>query len=128
MAHAYPISNFMERYLLNQTINIATRGSNILDLMLTNKHDLVLDALANDSLLSDHKVLKLLLPYNFTRSYKTPYSSYTTDEKSFRKLDFSKANFAKLSSEFDSIDWKAIQHSSHPDSFALKFIDLVLEI
>ena len=118
----------MERYLLNQHVNTPTRVNNILDLFLTNRHDLVLDVLSAVSSISDHKVIKIPLAYSFKSSNPVPADTSTTpDSESFRSLDFSDADFDHLGSLLSNVDWDSIQQSS-PDDFGSNFHTEVLKI
>ena len=121
----------MEKHLLDQQVTIDTRGSNILDLFLTNKHDLVLDVLAVDSTISDHKILKIPLAYNFILhdNYEKHPIINRDLGKSFHNLDFTNADYDKLSSELNTIDWDAVlSNKSSSESFASIFHSMVLDI
>ena len=128
---ALSLFNVLEKHLLDQQVTIDTRGSNILDLFLTNKHDLVLDVLAVDSTISDHKILKIPLAYNFILhdNYEKHPIINRDLGKSFHNLDFTNADYDKLSSELNTIDWDAVlSNKSSSESFASIFHSMVLDI
>ena len=119
---------FMEKFLLNQEVNTPTRLDNILDLVLTNRHDLVIDVVSTKSSISDHNVVKLPLAYSFgSDSRKCDHRKPLINEDTFRCLDFSKANFDLLSSLFNACDWDSLLNSS-PSDFAANFHDKILSI
>ena len=119
---------FMEIFLLNQEVNIPTRENNILDLFLTNRHDLVLDILSTKSSISDHNLLKIPLSYSFGSDLpKCDLQKSPFNEGTFRCLDFSKANFDLLSSLFNACDWDGLLNFS-PSNFAAKFHEKILSI
>ena len=119
---------FMEKYLLNQCINIPTRENNILDLLLTNRHDLVLDVLAAKSLISDHNVIKIPLSYTFESAEVTKSNNeISKHEDTFTSLDFSKADFELLSASFGACDWDSMFTES-PENFAFNFHSKVLNL
>ena len=125
---AHYLLRFMEKYLLNQCINIPTRENNILDLLLTNRHDLVLDVLAAKSLISDHNVIKIPLSYSFESAEVTKSNNEVSKhEDTFNSLDFSKADFDILSASFDACDWDSM-FSDSPENFAFNFHSKVLSI
>ena len=121
--------HFMEKFLMNQIIDIPTRRHNTLDLFITNKSDLALDVLTVKSSVSDHMLVKIPLSYSFgcsDTSVQRPSQQFI--EKSFNCLDFSKANYDILSSIFDTIDWDTMQAECAPGTFAAEFHSKVLSI
>ena len=120
--------HFMEKYLLNQEISIPTRLNNILDLFLTNKHDLVLDVFATKSSISDHNVMKIPLAYSFGHPSLKKKDCVPHIQDCFHSLDFSKANYELLSSLFEAIDWDSMFVSCDPGSFSSEFHSKVLSI
>ena len=121
--------SFMEKYLMNQIIDIPTRNNNILDLFVTNKFDLTLDISTVKSSISDHNLIKIPLAYTFGHPKsvvkRTPEP---LREKSFSSLDFSNADYNVLSSAFDAIDWDKMQSECPTGSFASEVYSKVLSI
>ena len=54
----------MDDFFLKQHIQAATRQSNILDLFLTNNDAMILDIAVEDTKLSDHRIIEVLLTDN----------------------------------------------------------------
>ena len=125
---AYCLLRFMEKYLLNQQIEIPTRSNNILDLFITNKQDLVLDVIATKSSISDHNIMKIPLSYSFHDFSVKENNKVPQNLNDFHSLDFSKANFEVLSSLFDAVDWDSVMASCTPGTFAAEFHSKVLSI
>ena len=116
---ALHLLKFMEKFLLNQVIEIPTRINNILDVLLTNKHDLVLDVTSVKSLISDHNVIKIPLAYSFGHqcAKTNQINSHPNNEKSFKCLDFSKADYNLIASALNKVDWDEIKSECSPDDF-----------
>ena len=58
----YLFIDFCNQYELHQLINSLTRGSSILDIVLTNGHNIVQDVVVNDPLFNcDHKYISFFI-------------------------------------------------------------------
>ena len=120
--------NLMEKYLLDQIVNTPTRTNpnNILDLFITNRNDVILDVLSTKSSLSDHNVVKIPISYSFDEHFSPPCSNIS-EERSFRNLDFTKANYDLIAVKLNTFNWSDVQSAS-PETFPERFQCLVLDV
>ena len=98
--------SFMEENLLSQYITQPTRNQNIIDLFLTNNANLVLQTQSINTNLSDHNLIKVQSTYNINKvntNIKPKISNHT-----FRSLNLQKADYAKINSHLESIDWDVL--------------------
>ena len=87
---------FMEENLHCQFIFEPTRGSNTLDLFMTNSSNLVSHVSVSDTPLSDHSLVEVFLSHNPCQPIEPKPPDFNTS--SFRSLDFTKVNFEELNS------------------------------
>ena len=84
--------SFMSRFLLTQYVNIATRESNVLDLLITNDPNLVQHCSSEGTIMSDHNCISIMSS-DFLSS-KNPQSCHENkDELNFQKLNYHRADF-----------------------------------
>ena len=107
--------NFMEDHLLSQYVSIPTRQQNTLDLLLTNNPNLVLHTSAEETNISDHKLVKINTTFSLT-SKKTKNSPVFKDH-TFRNLNLQKANFEDINSHLSSINWDELKSLCTPEEF-----------
>ena len=79
-----------------------TRADNILDLYISNSEDLVSHVSVSDTVLSDHRLVEIILSYN-PCSF-VPSSPPDFFNSSFRSLDFHKADFNSINEKLSSVD------------------------
>ena len=121
--------NFMSNQLMNQFIHTPTRGSNILDILLTNNDSLVTNITCSDTKLSDHRMADIMLSTNlvddkhFKESKENKLNSDT-----FRGLDFRKGNFDAIRQELKNVDWEYLRLSSSFEEFPKIFTEKLLAI
>ena len=77
--------SFMENNLLSQYVSQPTRQRNILDLFLTNNHDLVLQTKSEETSISDHNVVSIQTTYNINA--KVPHRKPNFGCHTFRSLN-----------------------------------------
>ena len=120
----------LSSYGLQQFVSKPTRTdkvtgtSNILDLFITNNPELVLDISCEDTMLSDHKLVRISVTEDFKPS-KVHHSSVSYS--SFGMFDFYKADFDRLNSYLSNVNWNDIFQSSGSD-FATAFKDILFHI
>ena len=116
MQHAAEsLTDFMDRNFLNQHVTDATRGSNILDLFITNNDSLVLDINITDTALSDHRKVEIMLPDN---SAYTPITSLKVlDANSFRSLKLESADWPKINEVLSEVDWELLRSDCPTEDF-----------
>ena len=78
---------------MNQYVVEPTRRDNILDVFCTNNPHLVQEVRIKDTFLSDHKIIELLLALRF----EEPQVTANDNLSSFKALDFTRADFHKIS-------------------------------
>ena len=107
--------DFMEDHLLNQQILLPTRGNNTLDLLFTNNDRLVCHVSSEETSLSDHNVVDVVLSFNPT--IRSVPSANSANKNEFRSLDFRHADFDKLNDRLWAIDWDQLRSSYSFDDF-----------
>ena len=122
--------NVLSSYGLRQFVSTPTRtdkatgASNILDLFITNNPELVLDISCEDTMLSDHKLVRISVTEDFKPS-KVFHSSVSYS--SFGMFDFHHADFDRLNSYLSNINWNELLESSAND-FSTTFKDVLFNI
>ena len=89
--------------LLNQYVHIPTRGINTLDLFITNNPYLVTNVSAQDTDLSDHDLIDIVISLNHTLGYKK--ASYNFEGNDFRSLHFTQDKFDEIKDSLKNKDW-----------------------
>lgn len=85
--------------VLSQLVSEATRGRNILDLVLVDHTDLIDEVLVNQSFSnSDHKSLEVTLSTKYARVENLPRKVYL----------YSKCNYIAMNDELSVIDWESL--------------------
>ena len=107
--------SFMEKHFLNQYISQPTREKNILDLFLTNNCNLVLSSTSENCTLSDHNIVKV----NTTYDIQSPSVKKIPKipEGTFRSLDLHRADYEKINSDLERINWDELKKLCTPDEF-----------
>jgi len=131
------ILRFMEEHFLVQTVDVPTRKQNILDVILTNS-ELVRKVCAEDTIMSDHKLVTCHLGYRDPTSKKIEEVPRT----GFNALNLHKADWDTINEDLD-LDWEEQLSDSNlqekagettgPDNIALELgfkalTNIVLEI
>ena len=120
---------FMDDFFLKQHIQAATRQSNILDLFLTNNDAMILDIAVEDTKLSDHRIIEVLLTDNPAYQHITTPKRF--EENSFRCLDLPKADYTTVNEDLENIDWTQLRSlctsdEEFPELFRLTLLQLCL--
>ena len=117
---------FMSENLLSQYVNIPTRNNNILDLFMTNNCSLPLHVSAEETKLSDHKIVTVLT----TQSLKPlpPKTKPTFPTHTFRNLKICKANLDPIKEEIKSINWDELRALCSEEEFPELFRLTILQI
>ena len=122
--------DILTSYGLQQFVTTPTRidkvtgAANTLDLFITNNPELVLDISCEDTMLSDHKLLRISITEDFKPS-KIYHSSVSYS--SFGMFDFYQADFDRLNGYLSNVVWNAILESSGSD-FSSSFKDILFNI
>ena len=120
---AEELLNFMSANLMNQHVDVPTRGTNILDLLLSNNDRLVSHVTTRSTVMSDHDMVDIALTINPTSA---PHSHINLfDPNDFRSLDFQRANFEKLNESLESVDWIGLRESCSFEDFPAVFTKTV---
>ena len=123
---AKSVLGFMSENLLSQYVNVPTRKENILDVLLTNNSNLVLHATAEDTPLSDHKIVKIL-----TKQSIKPLPSIekpTFPKHTFRDLRIQKENLDPIREHIDSVNWDELRSLCTEQEFPELFRLTILQI
>lgn len=94
----------MENLILKQIIRVPTRENNILDILLTNDEELISDVRAEDTEISDHRLMMIdttLLSNRIT-------SKMLTNTEDFQSLNFfhDQIDWRVINSEVSNVDWQ----------------------
>ena len=83
---------FMSRNFLSQIIHCPTRGQNILDLVLTNRVQYICEAKSEETCLSDHNLVSVVLAYDARRNENYGHYMKEMEDFSFFNLNLQKAD------------------------------------
>ena len=96
--------DFCKQYGLHQLVNSPTRGSSILDVVLTNGHNIIQDVVVNDPLVNcDHKYISFFIA--------VPLVSHLNSSNKVWWYNFNKADYAGIASVLKLIDWRVFFNS-----------------
>ena len=123
---AEAIQLLMNEHFLNQYVKIPTRGTNILDLFLTNDHHLVTNVASTVTDLSDHNMVEIMISSNPLVPGEDRLPKF--DENSFRSMDFQKADFEEIRKEISSVDWESLRLNCSYEEFPALFTEKLLQI
>ena len=101
---AQHLISFMNTNLMSQYVNLQTRQSNTLDLLISNSDRVAHHVSSHTTPLSDHNLVKVTMPYS-PRKIPTP----PPDPFSFRSRNIHKADFTAITSQLDTIDWDLLR-------------------
>ena len=108
------ILSFIDHNMLHQVVNTPTRDRNILELFLTNNERLIRNVAAQDTPLSNHRVVFINLLTDL--KYQSPPSPIPTfEDHTFRSLNIHKADFIKMNSILSEIDRDLLRDQCHAD-------------
>ena len=113
----------MSANLMNQHVDVPTRGTNILDLLLSNNDRLISHVTTRSTVMSDHDMVDIALTINPTSTSHSHINLF--DPNDFRSLDFQRADFDKLNESLGSVDWIDLRESCSFEEFPALFTDTV---
>ena len=121
------ISNFMNDNFLSQYVDVPTRGNNILDVFLTNNDELVYKVNTESTILSDHRVVEILLTAG-KLSQQTPIQppAAALTGTGFHSLNLFEADYPAICDDLSSVDWHSIWGNSNLDEFPSVLYNKVL--
>ena len=120
--------SFMETHFLSQYINENTRGSNILDLFLTNDPSLFQLNKSQKTILSDHNLVTAFFSNPLIKPKNLNSCSGADNVESFRSLNFSFINYDKVNEKLSSLDWTQIFDSCDFEDFPKRLNEIVLSV
>ena len=115
--------SFIDYSMLHQVVNTPTRDRNILELFLTNNERLIRNVSAQDTPLSDYRVVFINLLTDL-KSQSPPSPIPTFEDHTFRSLNIHKADFIKMNSILSEIDWDLLRDECHADPNGNLFVEL----
>ena len=118
--------DFMSENLCSQYVLQPTRQDNILDLFISNSDELVTHVSTSDTILSDHRLVEIFWSYNPCSVVPRLPPDFT--DSTFRSLDFTKADFLKMSNLIESVDWTVLWNTCDSEDFPELFTHTVLQI
>jgi hypothetical protein len=114
--------DFVDRHFLIQMITEPTRGDNVLDLVLTNRPHYIVESNVSDTLLSDHRLVEVVLGFNITNL--TPCTPEITEPFTFRSVDYHKCDFESVNNSLFEINWARLQELCENDTDGSMFLEL----
>ena len=118
--------DFINAHMLEQCIEEPTRGNNILDLFLTNNHELVINIEVCETILSDHNLIKVVgnIP-----SSSPPPQFHQEETRSLSSLDFFSplVDWDMLREVLGVFDWDALSGSGSLEEVYNSFLDILWE-
>ena len=112
---AHSLLSFMSDHLLSQYVNVPTRNHNILDLLLTNNSNLTLHVSAEETKLSDHKIVSVLTKQSFRQLPTKNKQSFINH--TFRNLRIQKSSLDPISEHIKSVDWDQLRSNCSEQEF-----------
>ena len=110
---------------LEQLVKSPTRGSNILDIVLTNTPDYFVHVETAEIKISDHRLVDCTLAHNPLVSQTTA----KTEEDPFRKFKLHNVDYNPMKTELCKIDWdKLLEHCDQEEGTDEKFLDFVVKV
>ena len=109
---------FQDKMMMNQYIHVPTRLNIILDLFVTNNPRLVTNVSTYDTLLSDHKVVDIMVSMEMHPNHG---SRGVNIDDGFRMLNFFKADYNKLRLKFRQVCWAELFDSCSFQEFPVLF-------
>ncbi|KAL5262155.1 hypothetical protein ACHWQZ_G007751 [Mnemiopsis leidyi] len=122
---AESLLEFMSRNFLSQVISQPTRNHNTLDLVLTNRVHYVCETKAEDTCLSDHKLVSVVLAYDARRNEHYSHYMKEVEDFSYFNLNLQKANFEDIREDLSRVDWNHLSELCQPDEDNSLFAELI---
>ena len=110
---------------MSQCINHPTRQNNTLDLLLTNNKNSIIHTSAEDSRISDHKIVTIKAILKARNSGPIPESK--SQKHSFRNLDLYGADYDQINRHLCDINWELLRSSCSQEEFPELFYLTVLQ-
>ena len=108
----------LSKLFLSQYVSVPTRGSNILDLFITNNPFLVTDIKATESILSDHKIVKISTSL---QSSNIVDKNVIKNQNDFGRFDFRRADYDLLKKKLLDVEWTELHSSCTQEEFPILF-------
>ena len=115
----------LSSHMMNQYVRTATRGNNILDVFCTNNPFLVLNLEVKYTPISDHKMINISMSLD---SRGLEVNSAIVPNSGFSELNFSKADFNKISNCIRNVNWESLWKDSDFEMFPSLMTDTLLRI
>ena len=120
--------NATDSLFLEQAINVPTRNHNILDLIFTSS-DFIDSVSVQKTAISDHNIIYVQTNLQVETDDLLPVTSIGSAKNlprnSFETLNFNRADYAKLNSELETVDWSRILNSSSATECFASFMDVL---
>ena len=108
--------SFAEQWCLSQIVDSPTRGKNILDLVFTNNDEFVHNIEINETIISDHNLIKITSNIKKNVSLKT-VAPTINPEITFKDLNFfsDRVDWAGIREELAEFNWESEMRTSSVD-------------
>ena len=121
------LSNLLEKHLLQQIIDIPTRGKNILDLVMINNEDLVTKSeVVVNKVISDHNTINMRLGLTIDSD-----TDDSTDEPADTEVDINKVDdidFFRVRWALNKVEWEVELENKDTDEALSFFMNKMNEV
>ena len=114
---AQHLVEFASKHNLIQQVDKVTHGTEILDLIFTNDHELISNIeVADWPQFTDHKVVTASVTYQDKTDTSEQEETHLLDVgRRFSRLDFNKAPWEEIKTELNLIDWTSMEQLTKVD-------------
>ena len=116
--------NFIDHNMLAQVVNTPTRENSILELFLTNNERIIRNVAAEDTPLSDHRVVIVNFLIDL-KSNSLPQSTPKFEDHTFRSLNIHKTDFGQMNTMLSDINWDFLHGICSDDPDGSLFVELI---
>ena len=123
--------NLCDDFQLSQKVSFGTRptpsgGSNTLDLIFTNNHQLITEISHRKSALSDHELITCSTSH--TVQFNSPSSVYQKVECNLASYNLNKANWDQIRQSIAQIDWPQVFDACESQEIMNTFLSRIISI
>ena len=116
---------FMSRNFLSQVVDKPTRGSNTLDLILTNRTNYICEVQTSETSLSDHNMVTAVLGFDARSNCSRRPHPKPINDHTFYQLNFHEADFEKIDEKMSVINWDELWNICPKDEDGSSYAELI---
>jgi len=119
------VLDFMARNFLSQVVDKPTRGSNTLDLILTNRTQYICEVQSCETSLSDHNMVSAVLGFDARSKSPRHPNPKPINDHTFYQLNFHEADLEKINEKMTNVDWQELWSLCPKDEDGSSFAELI---